>query len=70
MTLSEKIDKLLVDVAEIKLVSSTHTSELQDLKEKLDPVFFHVNGMKWVIKIASGVIGLIACVAGILMLFK
>lgn len=70
MDIDAKLDKLMEDVATIKVISSNHTEELKDLKDKLDPVFFHVNGVKWVVKIASGVIGLIACVAGILLLFK
>lgn len=68
MDIDAKLDKILEDVASIKVVSSNHTTELQDLREKLEPVLFHVNGVKWAIKILSGVMGVILCAATVLAL--
>ena len=68
--IDSKLDKLLEEVATIKVISSVHTSELQELKEKLEPVFFHVTGMQWMIKVLGSLLGVLACVATVLALWK
>lgn len=64
--IEEKLDKILVDVAVIKTISSQHSAELADLKARLDPVFDHVTGSKWVLKMGGGLLAVITAVAGIL----
>lgn len=74
MDISEKLDKLLEDVAVVRTVSAQHTADLLDLKDKLEPVFTHVTGMKTLAKVAGtvlgAVIGVISCVAAVLLLFR
>lgn len=69
-TIDSKLDKLLEDVATVKAISNTHSNELRELKDKLEPVFFHVAGMQWGIRLLGGAVGLIACIAGVLALIK
>lgn len=70
MDISSKLDKLLEDVAVVRTKSEQHTSELNEIKEQLKPVLYHVNGMRWAIKLAGGIIGVIACAAAVLALKK
>lgn len=74
MDLESKIDKILEDVATIKVVSSVHTSELKELKDRLEPVFTHVTGMKTLARVSGAIVGVllgvISCVAAVLLLFK
>lgn len=68
--IDSKLDKLLTDVSSIKVTSDYHTVELQDLKEQIKPILFHVNGVKWVLTIGGSLLGVSAAVATILALWK
>jgi hypothetical protein len=70
MELQDKIDKLLEDVSTVKLLTSQHTESLQDLEAKLQPIFDHVTTVRTILKVSSGIVGILACVATILLLFK
>jgi hypothetical protein len=58
MSLDEKVDKLLVEVTALKGTAQQHSNDLQELKQKLEPVFFHVTGMTWLGKLLGGAIAL------------
>lgn len=70
MTTDDKLDKLMEDVAVIKTTMSVHNTELSDINKKLEPVIFHINGVRWAVKVGASIVGLLACVATVLALFK
>lgn len=70
MSIDNKLDQLLSDTAALKAVSAQHTDELKELKTKLEPVFFHVTGIKWAVKLGGIAIGILTCAAGVLALLK
>lgn len=66
----DKIDQLLTDMATVKTKLDVHTADLEGLKKQIEPILFHVNGVRWVFKIGAGIIGVISCLAAVLLLFK
>jgi len=70
MSLDDKLDKLLEDSAVVRTQIQAHTKELDDLKSQLKPVLEHVNGVKFVVKLGAGILGVLSCLAGILLLLK
>lgn len=70
MSIDDKLDQLLADSAVTKTQVSQHTKELEDLKSKLEPIFDHVNGVKFVVKLGAGIVGIVSCLAGLLLLLK
>jgi len=69
-SVDDKLSKLIEDVSAIKVLTAQHSESLRDLDEKLQPIFDHVTGVKTVVKIGAGVIGIISCLAAVLLLFK
>jgi hypothetical protein len=70
MSIDNKLDQLLTDVATIKTITAAHTCELAEVKSKLEPVLFHVNGLKWLVKLGGICLTVLSCLAGILLLLK
>lgn len=70
MTTDDKLDKLLVDVTEVKMITSQHTTDLNELRQKLEPVFFHVTGLQWTMKVLGCLIGVVTVVATVIALWK
>jgi hypothetical protein len=70
MTIDDKLDKLLEDVTLVKTVIAHHTTELSDLKTQLKPVFFHVTGMQFMIKVLAGIVGAGSLIVGAIALWK
>ena len=68
--IESKIDQLLQDVAVVKTISTQHSLELAELKEKLEPVVIHVAGLKWTMKLVATLIGLAATVIGAVAMMK
>lgn len=69
-SVDDKLDQLLTDVATIKATNSYHTAELTELKEKLDPVFDHVIGMRFLFKCVAGLVAIGTLAATIAGMFK
>lgn len=69
-SVDDKLDRLLEEVASIKVVSIHHTQELTELKDKLEPVFNHVIGMRFMFTCIAGLVGVGTLVATVLTLFK
>ena len=70
MTVDDKLSKLLEDVASVKVLTAQHSESLHDLEEKLEPIFEHVTSVKFLIKLGAGLIGVISCLAAVLLLIK
>lgn len=68
--ISAKLDKLLVDVAVVKVAVEQHTKEMSDLKTQLEPIFFQATGFRWAMRIGGMLIAVITCLTGILKLMK
>ena len=68
--LESKIDQLLQDVAVVKTITTQHSTELLELKQKLEPVVVHVAGLKWTMKLIGSLIGLAATAIGAATLLK
>lgn len=68
--IEEKLDQLLQDVAIVKTKLDLHAEELHTLQERLDPVFYHVNGVRWAMKLGASLMGVLACVATVAALFR
>lgn len=65
-----KLDKILEDVATIKVITQNHTEELSELKHKLVPVFFHFNGYQWATKAVLGMVAIGTLLVSALALLK
>lgn len=68
--MDSKLDRLLSDVAVIKAKVDLQSESMAELKAKLDPVFYHVNGVRWAFKIAVGVAGVVSCIAAAVSVLK
>lgn len=68
MSIDSKLDELLSEVAKIKTEVAFQTEDIKELKTKLEPVFEHVNGMKFLAKCLAGALGVGTLVLGILSL--
>lgn len=68
MSIDSKLDKLLEDSAKMKSSLMYHGEDLKELKEKLEPVFEHVNGMKFLAKLFASILGVGTLLLGILSL--
>ena len=73
MSIDEKLDRLLVDVAVVSTQVANHTKELEAIQEKLEPVVLHVAGVKasvrTIVKISAGILGVLTCLITALTLF-
>lgn len=70
MNTEDKIDKLLADVASIKVTIRHQSEDFKELKKDLKPVFDHVTGSKWMMKLGGGIVAVLTAVAGILVALR
>lgn len=74
MSVDSKLDQIIEELAVLKTISSQHTVDLVNLQDKLEPVFTHVTSVRAVVRVGGAVVGtvvgLLTCLAGILLLFK
>lgn len=73
----EKLDRLLQDTASLKTSQTVLANEIIKLNDKIEPILYHVNGLRWFGKaclkvggLIVGIAGVVSCVVGVLTLLK
>lgn len=70
MDLDEKLDRILTDLTALKTTSDQHTVDMKELKDRLEPVFFHVTGIQWLGRLLGGLIAVGTFLVAFVEIFK